>query len=100
MLLVGEGSGEGRSRVWGSEYVIWFNTGRQPNKAGRVEEGVTFVFNQSYLTHGDLEKIRPKRPTKFGRNDPGPRRPRQKRHRVKMTGFLLYPQPPPEVGIK
>ena len=27
----------------------------------------------------DLAKIRPKRPTKFGRNDPGPKRPRPKR---------------------
>ena len=32
---------------------------------------ITFFFNLSYLTQGDLEKIRPKRPTKFGRNDPG-----------------------------
>ena len=29
---------------------------------------ITFFFNLSYLTQGDLEKIRPKRPTKFGRN--------------------------------
>ena len=34
---------------------------------------------------GDLEKIRPKRTTKFGRNDPGPKRPGLKRLRAEMT---------------
>ena len=33
---------------------------------------------------GRLKKIRPKRPTKIGRNDPGPKRPRPKRPRPKQ----------------
>ena len=43
----------------------------------------TFFFNLSYLTPGVFEKIRPKRPTKYGRKDPGPKGPRQKRPRPK-----------------
>ena len=40
---------------------------------------ITIFFNLSCLTQGNLEKIRPERPTKFGRNDSGPKRPRPKR---------------------
>ena len=34
---------------------------------------------------GGLKKIRPKRPTKIGRNDPGPKRPRPKQPRAETT---------------
>ena len=37
-----------------------------PIGQGRVGVGVTFFFDLPYLTQGYLEKIRPKRPTKFG----------------------------------
>ena len=49
---------------------------------------ITFFFNLSYLTRGDLAKIRPKRPIKFGRNYPGPTRPKRpgpKRPRAETT---------------
>ena len=35
---------------------------------------------------GLKKKIRPKRPTKIDRNDPGPKRPWPKRPRAEMTG--------------
>ena len=38
------------------------------------------------LTYRDFEKIRPKRPTKIDRNDPGPKRP----ERVGMLGDILF----------
>ena len=34
---------------------------------------------------GGLKKIRPKRPTKFGRNDPGPQRPRAETTQAETT---------------
>ena len=42
-----------------------------PIRQGRVGVGVTFFFDLPYLTQWYLEKIRPKRPTKFGGNDTG-----------------------------
>ena len=60
---------------------------------------IIFFFNLSYLPQGDLEKIRPKRPTKFGRNDPGPKQPGPKRPRAETTQGQNDPGPFASYGI-